>query len=76
MYCYDRWQPRFDRMKIQSKVTFYKRLSPEGALAKWFKPQDHGILILDDLMEEGCVINVSWIYFTKGSHHRGITALY
>lgn len=27
---YDRWQPRFDRMKQQSKVTFYKGLPPEG----------------------------------------------
>lgn len=39
-------------MKKQSKVQFYKGLPPEGALAKWFKPQHHGILILDDLMKE------------------------
>lgn len=33
--CYDRWQPRFDRMKKKhSKVQFYKALPPEGALAK------------------------------------------
>lgn len=36
VYCYDRWQPRFDRMKKQSKITFYKGLPPEGALVKWF----------------------------------------
>ena len=52
VYCYDRWQPRFDRMKKHSKVIFYKGLPPEGALVKWFKPEHHGILILDDLMEE------------------------
>ena len=33
-YCYDRWQSRFDRMKKQSKVLFYKGLPPQGALAK------------------------------------------
>ena len=43
---------RFERMKKQSKVSFYKGLPPEGVLAKWFKPEHHGILILDDLMEE------------------------
>ena len=52
VYCsdHDRWQPRFDRMKKQSKVKFYKGLPPVGALAKWFKPQDHGISVLDDLI--------------------------
>ena len=76
VYCYDRWQNRFDRMKKQSKVTFYKGLPPGGALAKWFKPQDHGILILDDLMEEGDSDKRVLDLFTKDSHHRGITALY
>ena len=37
-------------MKKQSKVKFHKGLPPEGALAKWFEPQDHGILLLDDLI--------------------------
>ena len=76
VYCYDRWQPRFDRVKKQSKVKFYKGLPPGGALAKWFKPQDHGILIMDDLMEEGGSDKRVLDLFTKDSHHRGITALY
>ena len=63
-------------MKRQSKVLFYKGLPPQGALVKWFKPDQHGILILDDLMEESG--NDKWVLdlFTKDSHHRGITALY
>ena len=32
VYCYDRWQPRFDRMKKQSKVLFYKGLSSSRIL--------------------------------------------
>ena len=38
VYCYDRWQPRFDRMKKQSKVTFYKGLREglrESGSSRW-----------------------------------------
>ena len=73
VYCYDRWQPRFDRMK---KHMFFKGLPPEGALVKWFKPEHHGILILDGLMEESGSDERVLDLFTKDSHHRGITALY
>ena len=76
MYCSDRCQPRFDRMKKQSKVSFHKGLPPEGALVKWFKPEHHGILILDDLMEESGNDKRILDLFTNDSHHRGITALY
>ena len=75
VYCYDRWQPRFDRMKKQSKV-FLQRASSSRCLAKWFKPDQHGILILDDLMEETCNEKRVLKLFAKDSHHRGITALY
>ena len=74
VYCYDRWQSRFDRMK--KHIIFYKGLPPEGALVKWFKPEHHGILILDDLMEESGSDKRVLDLFTKDSHHRGITALY
>ena len=67
VYCYDRWQPRFDRMKKHSKVIFYKGLPPEGALVKWFKPEHHGILILDDLMEESGNDKRVLELFTKSS---------
>ena len=73
VYCYDRWQPRFDGMIKQSNVIFYKGLPPEGALVKWFKPHHHGIFILDDLMEESSNDKRVLDLFTKDSHHRGIT---
>lgn len=63
-------------MKKQSKVAFCKGLPPDGALAKWFKPEYNGILILDDLMEESGNDKRVLDLFTKDSHHRGITALY
>ena len=74
IYCYDRWQPRFDRMKRD--CVFYKGIPPEGSLAKWFKPQDNGLLILDDLMAESGNDKRVLDLFTKDSHHRGITAFY
>lgn len=76
VYCYDRWQPRFNRMKRQSHVRFFQGLPPEGALVKWFTPDDRGILVLDDLMEESGNDKRVLDLFTKDSHHRGITALY
>ena len=76
VYCYDTWQPQLDRMKKQSKITFYKGLPPEGALVKGFKPHHHGILILDDLMEESGNDKRVLDLLTKDSYHRGITALY
>ena len=74
IYCYDRWQPRFDRMKKDCQ--FYKGIPPEGSLAKWFKPTDQGLLILDDLMAESGNDKRVLDLFTKDSHHRGITAFY
>ncbi|CAH3014593.1 unnamed protein product, partial [Porites evermanni] len=56
--------------KKQSKVSFYKGLPPEGALAKWFKPEHHRILVLDDLMEESGNDKRVLDLFTKDSHHR------
>ena len=43
---------------------------------KWFKPDQHGILILDDLMEESGNEKRVLDLYTKDSHHRAITALY
>ena len=58
------------------KVQFYKGFPPEGALPKCFKPQDHGILVLDDPMEESGNDKSVLDLFAKDSHHRGIIALY
>lgn len=76
LYCYHRLQPTFDHMKRHSKVQFYRGLPPEGALVKWFKPQDQKVLVLDDLTEEGKSDKRVLNLFTKDSHHRCITALY
>lgn len=76
VYCYDRWQPRFDRMKTKDKIQFYEGIPDPTHLDKWFKPTKGGLLVLDDLMAEGSDDKRVLDLFTKDSHHRNITVLY
>ena len=74
VYAYDRWQPRFDRMKKRDGIVFYKGIPDSAQLPKWF-PKG-GVLVLDDLMEEGGQDKRGLDLFTKDSHHRNITVLF
>ena len=47
-----------------------------GNLTKWLGPTRGGVLVLDDLMEEGGQDKRVLDFFTKDSHHRNITVLY
>ena len=73
VYAYDIWQPRFERMK-KNGVHFYKGIPDTLMLDKWF-PKG-GVLVLDDLMEEGGQDKRVLDLFTKDSHHRNITVFY
>ena len=76
VYAYDRWQPRFERMQKQDGIQFHRGLPDPRQLTQWFGRTRGGVLVLDDLMEEGGqdkrVLDLS----TKDSHHRNITVLY
>ena len=74
VYCFDRWQPRFERMK--KHMHFHKGIPDATRLSKWFGPSKGGVLILDDLMAEGGQDKQVLDLFTKDSHHRNITVLY
>ena len=74
VYCYDRWQPRFDRMK--QHMLFYKGIPEALLLTKWFGATKGGVMVLDDLMTEGGQDKQVSDLFTKDSHHRNITVLY
>ena len=74
VYAYDRWQPRFDRMKKRDGLQFYKGIPDPSQLSKWL-PKG-GVLVLDDLMEEGGQDKRVLDLFTKDSHHRNITVLF
>ena len=71
VYAYDRWQPRFDRMKQRDGIQFYKGIPDPSQLSKWFSKG--GVLVLDDLMEEGGQDKRILDLFTKDSqHHRPV----
>ena len=53
VYAYDRWQPRFDRMQKKDGIRFHRGLPDPSHLTKWFDPTLGGVLVLDDVMEEG-----------------------
>lgn len=72
-YCYGVWQPAFKELK-KVGVHFHEGVPDIELFAKWF-PKG-GLLILDDLMEEGGNDKRVVDIFTKYSHHKGITVLY
>ena len=76
VYAYDRWQPRFDRMQKKDGIHFHRGLPDPCQLTQWFGRTRGGVLVLDDLMEEGGQDKRVLDLFTKDSHHRNITVLY
>ena len=50
-YCYGAWQVQFQPMQDRG-VMFHEGIPDHQALVQWF-PQGQGVLVLDDLMDEG-----------------------
>ena len=73
-YCYGAWQPGFEPLKKRS-IHFHGGLPQTADLDTWYPPEG-GLLILDDLMEEGGNDKRVLDLFTKHSHHRHITVWY
>ena len=73
-YCYGAWQDRFRGMQDRG-VVFHEGIPDHDALVQWF-PQGQGVLVLDDLMDEGSHDKRVLDLFTKHSHHQGVTVLY
>ena len=72
-YCYGSWQTGFKLLKKHG-VKFHEGVPQSSLLPKWF-PKG-GILILDDLMNEGSSDKNVLDLFTKHSHHQQITVIY
>ena len=74
-YCYGVWQDRFQPMQDR-RVVFHEGIPDHSTLVQWFPPGGKGVMVLDDLMDEGShdkrVLNL----FTKHSHHQNVTVLY
>ena len=62
--------------KKKDGIQFHRGLPDPSYLTKWFGPTRGGVLILDDLMEEGGQDKRVLDLFTKDSHDRNITVLY
>ena len=73
-YCYGAWQDRFQAMKDR-EVQFHERIPNHQELVQRF-PHGGGILIMDDLMDEGSNDKRVLDLFTKHSHHQNVTVLY
>ena len=65
-YCYGAWQDRFQPMQDRG-VTFHEGIPDHQALVQWF-PQGRGVLVLDDLMDEGSNDKRVLDLFSKRSH--------
>ena len=74
VYCASIYQPCFEEM-FERGIQFHEGIPNEDNLEEWF-PKGRGILILDDLMNEGSSDKRVLDLFTKLSHHRDITVLY
>ena len=74
-YCYGVWQDRFQPMQDRG-VVFHEGIPDHSALVQWFPPGGKGVLVLDDLMDEGSHDKRVLDLFTKHSHHQNVTVLY
>ena len=63
-------------MQKKGGIQFHRGLPDPIHLTKWFGPTRGGVLVLDDLMEEGGQDKRVLDLFSKDSHHRNITVLY
>ena len=59
-YCYGAWQDRFQPMQDRG-VVFHEGIPDHQALVQWF-PKGQGVMVLDDLMDEGSNDKRIWIY--------------
>ena len=69
-YCYGVWQDRFQPMQDRG-VVFHKGIPDHSALVQWF-PKGQGVMVLDDLMDEGSNDKRVLDLFTKHSHHQNV----
>jgi len=72
-YCYGSWQKGYEPLK-KGGVKFHEGVPDSESLPKWF-PQ-RGVLVMDDLMDEGSNDKSVLDLFTKHSHHQNITVIY
>ena len=73
-YCYGAMQPLLETLRDEHGIGMSEGVPTPDDLTRWF-PRG-GLLVLDDLMEEGGQDKNVLDLFTKYSHHRNITVIY
>ena len=73
-YCYGAMQPLLETLRDEHGIGMSEGVPTPEDLTRWF-PRG-GLLVLDDLMEEGGQDKNVLDLFTKYSHHRNIKVIY
>ena len=74
-YCYGIWQDKYRDFQKQG-IHLHQGIPSSQDLTRWYQPSGGGLLVLDDLMDEGSNDKRVLDLFTKDSHHRNVTVLY
>ena len=72
-YCYGAWQEGFKPLQEEG-IVFHEGIPETEKMIEWFP--HGGLLIMDDLMDEGSGDKRVLDLFTKYSHHQNVTVIY
>jgi dephospho-CoA kinase len=75
IYCYNMWQPIFEKMKANEGIKFYQGLITEQEIMNT-DLNDHTLLILDDLQHQLSRNKLCEKLLTQISHHHNVTVIY
>jgi len=76
-YYYGIWQDTYNQMQESiENISFQKGLPTEDELLTLTDPENHSLIIVDDLMNEAANSSVMELLFTRISHHRNCTCFY
>ncbi len=76
LYCYGSFQPLFDDLERDiPRFTLHQGL-PNGAEIDEFADGEHGLVVLDDLMQQVVENPDVELLFTRGCHHRNISVIF
>ena len=76
LYCYGVYQDLFDEMeRVIPNLTMHEGLPSSGVL-ETFADGQHGLIVLDDLMQQVLVRPDMELLFTQGCHHRHLSVIF
>ncbi len=77
MYCYGVYQDLFDEMeKTVPYMTMHSGLPTQSEIEEFAADGQHGLIILDDLMQQVIQSKDIELLFTQGCHHRKLSVIF